>query len=239
MAISLDKLATAAPELVSLRKEVDDAVEAAALDPNHKAKVALCIDYSYSMSGAFASKLVQRVAEKVLVLGTRFDDDGDIDIFFFGDKGWRAGTLDLSNYKGGIDRLTSGKSMGSTNMSSGFAECRKAFSGRRRFGRMKRPEFPGYVLVLSDGSAEPLWWECVGIPAGRRFPFFEAVDDPIKVLADPSTDSLAKRAADILKNRSIDNAHTFAGDPDHPNLFNWMLAEYPGWVKETQGHLWG
>ncbi len=83
-AIALDKkLEEKAPHIFNLAKKADISLKKANLT-NHDAQVALCLDISGSMSSLYSSGKIQRLAEKILALGCRFDDNGSIDIFLFG-----------------------------------------------------------------------------------------------------------------------------------------------------------
>jgi len=80
-AITLEKkLEEKAPHIFNLVKKVDISLAKANLT-NHQAKVALCLDVSVSMTLLYNSGKIQRLAEKILALGCRFDDNGSIDIF--------------------------------------------------------------------------------------------------------------------------------------------------------------
>ena len=83
MGISFDKVESQAPELVSLAKKAQFNLSKHGLD-DARAKVALCLDHSGSMRQAYASGQVQALAERVLALATQLDDDGAVDVFFFG-----------------------------------------------------------------------------------------------------------------------------------------------------------
>ncbi|MEK0195994.1 TerD family protein, partial [Microcoleus anatoxicus] len=83
-AIDLEKkLEEKAPHIFNLVKKADISLQKANLT-NHDAKVALCLDISVSMSALYSAGKIQRLAEKILALGCRFDDNAAIDIFLFG-----------------------------------------------------------------------------------------------------------------------------------------------------------
>ena len=75
MPISLEKIERDAPRLIDLAKKADISILKANLT-NHQAKVALCLDISGSMSFLYSSGKIQTLAEKILALGCRFDDNG-------------------------------------------------------------------------------------------------------------------------------------------------------------------
>ena len=69
---------------VQLKRKVDFAVKMAKLE-GQRARVALVIDISASMRDMFKKGTVQRVCERLLALGVKFDDNGAVDIFLFGE----------------------------------------------------------------------------------------------------------------------------------------------------------
>lgn len=115
MGISFEKLEQQAPELVSLAKKAQFNLSKHGLD-GQPAKVALCLDYSGSMRKVYADGQMQALAERVLALATQLDDDGAIDVFFFGTDAWYAGELGLTDYQGGVDRLRDGHRFGLTRI---------------------------------------------------------------------------------------------------------------------------
>lgn len=254
MAISLDKVASEAPGLLSLAKSVQDALTARGL-AGHSAKVALALDYSGSMREQYRSGAMQRLVEKVLALGTQFDDDGAIDVFFFDSEARYSGEVTLGNYDGVVERMTAGRHMGTTNYADtfrmiekhyGFAGGNVAKSGGLRKLFSKAPissqpapaaldapvNEPVYVVFLTDGA-----------PNNRT----EAVKAIIEVSYSPifwqflsigreSIQFLEK--LDDLGGRYIDNAdYKPAGDVDKLTddaLWGMLLDEYPEWVAEER-----
>lgn len=56
------------------------------------------------MHSLYSSGKIQQLAEKVLALGCRFDDDGSIDIFLFGAKAHHGGEMTVDNFKSYIPK---------------------------------------------------------------------------------------------------------------------------------------
>jgi stress response protein SCP2 len=84
-------------KLLSLTKKAAVSLEKKGLG-EHTARVAICLDISGSMSPLYRSGKIQALAERVLALGMRFDDDGEIDCFLFGKDGYAPGPMSLDNY---------------------------------------------------------------------------------------------------------------------------------------------
>lgn len=250
--LSLDKVQAEAPELLSLAKHANEALQVRQLN-GQKAKVALVLDFSGSMRNEYSNGSMQRLAEKVLALGTQLDDDGAIDLFVFDTTAKYLGEVTLKDYKGSIDRLTRGRHMGTTAYDKafdlvvdhyGFAPAKKSGLGglfrknTQAFEPLRTPaNEPVFVVFLTDGAPDnkpaaveaitrasyaPIFWQFLSI--GREsIPFLEKLDD--------------------LDGRYIDNAdYKPVGNVDKltdVQLFEKLLDEYPGWVKEekTRGQI--
>lgn len=241
MAISLEKLQQQAPSLVNLRKSLDSTLHRHAGLTNHIAKVALALDYSGSMSDLYANGSIQALAEKVLALGTVFDDDGEIDVFIFESSAHYVGSLSIANYQQGIQRLLANHRMGSTNYAAVIDLIRKHYRSEPQkkgvFGRLFGPSsqartFPSYVMFITDGepdsrsaaeaqirdaAKEPIFWQFMGI-GSSTFDFLSKLD--------------------TMRGRVVDNANFFAvadpkGIPD-AELYQRMLAEYPDWLIKAR-----
>ena len=67
------------------------------------------------MRNEYRNGSMQRLAEKALALATQLDDDGAIDLFLFDSTAEYVGEVTLANFRNIIDKLTSGRRMGTTN----------------------------------------------------------------------------------------------------------------------------
>jgi uncharacterized protein YegL len=236
MGLSLDKIEASAPGLVSLAKEARVSLEKASL-VGVSAKVALCLDYSGSMRRLYKDGWVQSLAERVLALGAQFDDDGDIEVFLFDSSAKYAGSLGLGDYQGGVDRLTDGRSMGTTNYAAAIKAVREHYGTKKGFfGRKKEAgpkDVPVYVIFVTDGqpdsrtaatkelveaSREGIFWQFVGI-GDNDFRYLEKLDSEVK-------------------GRLVDNANFFqVKDPERVSdseLYAKMLAEFPDWLPQAK-----
>lgn len=225
------KLETQAPELVNLSKSAGVSLAKTGLQ-NHTAKVALCLDVSWSMDGLYSSGIVQRLAERVLALGLNFDDDGSIDVFTFGGTASYCGGMDLNNFRGFVNSLPM---QGATNYSAACRLIREVYfaNSGQRVGTLSVPN-PVYVMFVTDGdtsdraaveeqmrwsSAEPIFWEFMGVGGSTGgLTFLQSLDN--------------------LSGRMLDNAHYFnAANPDQlsdTDLYDLMLTEYPAWVNQVK-----
>lgn len=224
MGVSLDKIERQAPGLVSLAKKAQFNLSRHGLD-DARAKVALCLDYSGSMRDAYAHGQVQALAERVLALATQLDDDGAIDVFFFGTEAWYAGELGLTEYQGGVDRLRAGHRLGQTDYAGAI---RAVLEHHKLHPGAPAAALPVFVLFLTDGA-----------PTSRTAAEKElraAADRPVfwKFLSIGKEEIAFLQKLDDLSGRLIDNADYQAvidlDDLKDQQLFDLLLVEYPEWL---------
>ncbi|NUU25400.1 MAG: hypothetical protein HOV68_28425, partial [Streptomycetaceae bacterium] len=167
------------PRLLDLTKKAAVSLEKKGLG-EHTARVALCLDISASMNNLFRSGKVQALVERVLSLGLRFDDNGEVDVFLFGQQGHEAGTLNLRQYQGWTDQMLQRYPLeGGTDYAAAMRLLRENYfktSGPRHTPLADR--VPVYVMFITDGmtsteqqtreqvtfsSYEPIFWQFMGI----------------------------------------------------------------------------
>jgi stress response protein SCP2 len=239
--VDLDKrVAEVAPQLVDLRKRAKVSIEKAGLGA-HRARVALCLDISASMAPLYRDGRVQALADRVMALATRFDDDGVLDVFLFGDRGHQPLPMALDRCSTYVrDLLGAFPLEPGTRYHTAMKLVREHLFGSSgpRWSPYPAP-LPAYVMIVTDGgtsnresamnqvrwsSWEPVFWQFMGLgpsqgPKGATFGFLETLD--------------------TLGDRLIDNAAFFGvEDPARMGddaLFAAMMTEYPGWVKAARG----
>jgi hypothetical protein len=219
-------------ELLSLVKKVSVSLEKKRLLTD-RAKVALCLDISGSMSSLYRSGKIDTLVRRVMAMGYRFDDDGEIDVFLFGANVHEWGAIGVDDYR------TFVKDMQRRHPLEGGTKYGAAIERIRSFYARNNPEgLPVYVMFVTDGgtddksktekelraaSAEPIFWQfmaigATGIFSGARFEFLEKLDE--------------------LTGRKVDNANFFqVADPAAPSdeeMFELMMGEYPDWLKAAQ-----
>lgn len=251
MAISLEKLEKEAPKLIDLTKKVQISLEKKDLT-NHRAKVALCLDISGSMSSLYSSGKIQRLAEKILALGCQFDDNGAIDIFLFGQTAHTVGEMSIYNFKTFIADIQEEYPLeGGTNYGKVIEMIRKFYFPQGKGGSCSQPctaNEPVYVMFVTDGatmdeaetkqqiqwsSFEPIFWQFLAIGKSRKDVkgegFFGWLSKSF------ASDFIFLEELDKLSGRYIDNADFFSlEDPESigdQQLYDLLMTEYPGWVK--------
>lgn len=237
--VRLDKeIQQVAPQLVNLTKQAEVSLKKRGLD-EHTARMALVLDISISMDHLYRSGVVQRVTEKALALGSRFDDDGRIDVFVFGVDAQYAGEVGIRDIGGYVDNLMRRHRLeGGTQYGRAMQSLRQHYfgdSGKRQ--QPLRQALPVYVMFVTDGetqgqelavaqmlagSREPLFYKFIGV--GReRFTFLQKLDDLRGRLIDN---------ADFVQVNDIDRV----SDAD---LYERLIQEYPEFLRaaKAQGML--
>jgi hypothetical protein len=227
MVIQLEK----APKILNLAKKADISLKKVNLT-DHKAKVALCLDISGSMTRLYSSGKIQQLAEKILALGCRFDDNGSIDIFLFGANAHNAGEMTIDNFTDFIaNMLREYRLERGTNYGKVMKLIRNVYfpdgNGEHRNSPAASTQ-PVYVMFVTDGatqdvpeseqqvkwsSYEPIFWQ------------FMAIDDSPEFLEQ----------LDNMSGRYVDNANFFSvEDPEmigDEQLYDLLMTEYPNWLR--------
>jgi stress response protein SCP2 len=239
--VDLEKRLTGqAPQMLSLVKSAGVSLQKKGLG-EHTARVALVLDISGSMSRLYRDGAVQRLAERVLALGLRFDDDGEVDVFLFGKQVHQPSQgLRLEGHQQYIGKLTQQYRLEyDTRYGAAMAAVRAHYfghSGSR--DQPKSDKIPVYVMFVTDGapsdkkaaieqiraaSYEPIFWQFMGIGSPREFSFLQKLDD----LRDRFTDN-----ADFF---SVTEDDLLGGRPISDDaLFDRLMNEYPDWLRRAR-----
>lgn len=209
-----------------LKQKATVSVEEVGLN-KQKARVALALDASGSMSDLYRRGTMRRVCEQLLALAIKFDDNGAVDVFLFDDRDREIGEFYEHNfYEFTTQDLN--KSFGRMGGGTAYAGVIRRIS-RKYF---ETPGDPAYVLFITDGdntdkieaekellkaSHYPIFWQFVGI-GNNNFAFLEKLD--------------------TLQGRFIDNANFFSLDDldtiAEESLYKRMLQEFPHWLKTAK-----
>ncbi|GGL69617.1 tellurium resistance protein [Deinococcus aerolatus] len=223
--VLLEKAEREQPQLVSLIKTATVSLEKRGL-ADARYRVKLVLDISGSMAREYRSGAVQALAERALALAARLDDDGEVEVYLFGVKAHRSGTLSLDNVSGFVDRLKV-KLEGGTHYSPVMKLVREDAAKEGH-------DLPCLVLFITDGGTsnpavvvrqmtdaahEPIFWKFMGIEEGRvNFDFLEKLDD--------------------LPGRVVDNADFFRVPAPiriaDAELFELLLNELDSWQRDAR-----
>lgn len=254
-AIMLEKkLEEKAPHIFDLVKKVDISLAKANLT-NHQAKVALCLDISLSMTSLYNSGKIQRLAEKILALGCRFDDDGSIDIFLFGANAHNPGEMTVDNFPNFIHTILHQYPLeGWTYYGKVMKEIRNFYFPDGR-GELRNSGIPAnqpvYVMFVTDGatadeqdtkqhlkwsSYEPIFWQFMAIGKSSKDVKSKGIGGWFAKAM--TSDFSFLEQLDEMKNGYLDNADFFSvEDPEaiaDEELYDLLTTEYPNWIKSAR-----
>ncbi|MDJ1174050.1 VWA domain-containing protein [Roseofilum capinflatum] len=254
-AVELEKkLEKEAPQLFDLVKKADISLQKANLT-DHQAQVALCLDVSGSMYSLYNSGKIQRLAEKILALGCRFDDDGAIKIFLFAGNAQNRGEMTVENFHNFIGQAYNQYGgAGGTNYAPALQGIRNAYfpdgGGGSRHSPLKA-NVPVYVMFVTDGrpfdqaqseqqlqwsSYEPIFWQFMAI--GQSSKDAKAKRGGILGFLSGGSQFEFLENLDDLEGRYLDNADFFSvEDPEaiaDQELYDLLMTEYPNWLKTAR-----
>lgn len=212
----LKKVSLRKNTIVSLAKQSEELVDL-------KARVALVMDHSYSMSPLYSEGVVQDVIDRVLPIGLQFDDNGEIDLWIFDDDYRYIGTVNINNFYDVVRSKISRYEMGGTRYAPVIMDVAS------KYIQFEPAACPNYVIYITDGepsdrsraaqalsdvSYMPIFWQFIGI-GDCDFDFLERLDN--------------------MGGRYVDNANFFAlndlRDISDDELYKRLLQEFPSWLR--------
>ena len=223
--VSLEKKMEKAPELVSLVKPLVFELKKKNLETT-VARVGLVLDISGSMVPRFKNGTVQSIVNKTLPLAVQFDDDGELDFWFYGTTARKMNSVNLKNYTSAVpeDWTHLMLDLGGRN--------NEPIVMRMVVDEYKDTKIPAYVLFITDGGVNqkreiqniiteasdlPIFWQFVGV-GGKNYGILEKLD--------------------TMTGRYVDNAGFFALDDfkkvSNEELYARLLEEFPSWLEEIK-----
>lgn len=223
--VSLEKKMEKAPELISLVKPLVLELKKKNLETT-VARVGLVLDISGSMVPRFKNGTVQSIVNKTLPLAVQFDDDGELDFWFYGTTARKMNSVNLKNYTTAVpeDWKHLMLDLGGRN--------NEPIVMRMVVDEYKDTKIPAYVLFITDGGVNqkreiqniiteashlPIFWQFVGV-GGKNYGILEKLD--------------------TMSGRYVDNAGFFALDDfkkvSNEELYARLLEEFPSWLEEIK-----
>ena len=228
--VVLDKVEKFAPHLLDLTKKSLISLEKNKL-LEVKARVALILDYSGSMSQQYKCGDVQKVMDRIIPLAINFDDDGSFECWAFAEKALRLNDVSLNNLNNYIASEQGGYKK--WNAGAGYNNEPAVLEEVLHYFIKESPSnVPVYIVFISDGgvsearkikkilqeaSSQPIFWQFVGI-GGRNYGVLEKLD--------------------IMEGRVVDNCNFFKIDNiesiSESMLYDFLLQEFPIWLTEAK-----
>jgi hypothetical protein len=194
---------------------------------NLTARVVVALDYSGSMRSLYKNGAVQDVLNRLLPLGLKFDDNGEVELHLFSNKSWQIPSLNINNFYNYINKnkILKKYEMGGTNYAPVMESIIKEHSSHK-------DKVPTFVIFITDGDAwdKPksekvikdasklgIFWQFVGI-GYEDFDFLEKLDDMTGRVVDN---------ADFLNVNKIANL-------SDEELYAKLLGEFPNWIQAAK-----
>ena len=220
--VSLEKKLEKAPKLVSLAKPLGVELKKRNLE-TLVARVGLVMDISGSMTARFKNGTVQEIVKKTLPLAVQFDDDGELDCWYYGTTARRMDSVNLDNYTKAVPKEWKQLMLELGGCNNEPVVLKMVLDTYRD------TKLPVYVLFITDGGVSkkseiqkiiteasklPIFWQFVGV-GGSGYGILEKLDS--------------------MKGRYVDNAGFFALDDfkkvSNEELYARLLEEFPKWLQ--------
>ena len=220
--VSLEKKLEKAPKLVSLAKPLGVELKKRNLE-TLVARVGLVMDISGSMTARFRNGTVQEIVNKTLPLAVQFDDDGELDCWYYGTTARRMDSVNLDNYTKAVPKEWKQLMLELGGCNNEPVVLKMVLDTYRD------TKLPVYVLFITDGGVSkkseiqkiiteasklPIFWQFVGV-GGSGYGILEKLDS--------------------MKGRYVDNAGFFALDDfkkvSNEALYARLLEEFPKWLQ--------
>ncbi|WP_341301036.1 VWA domain-containing protein [Lysinibacillus sp. FSL H8-0500] len=197
-----------------------------------KSRIAVVFDASGSMTQLYQRGTIQRAFERVLAVAACMDDNGELDVWFFGSKFMKARSVTERDFEDYIQQTYPVPQMFG-GLGSGNNEPPVMKDIIRHYVKKEpRKDIPAYIIFFSDGgiykdkeiakilidaSQHNIFWQFVGL-GNANYGVLQKLDD--------------------LPGRFIDNADFFALDDldkiTDEELYDRLLNEFPQWLREAR-----
>ena len=194
------------------------------------ARVGLVLDQTGSMRSLYRNGTAQEVVDRLLPMGLKFDDNGELDMWIFAKKFKRLDSVHESDFFGYVDREIMKNPENQLWESTYYAPVMKDVL--QKYVHEEPSELPTIIYFITDGetfdpkeseavireaSKHNIFWQFVGI-GNEDFEFLKKLDD--------------------MSDRHIDNADFFQLNDvrkiSDAELYDRVLQEYPSWEKQAR-----
>ncbi|UHA73479.1 VWA domain-containing protein [Paenibacillus sp. 481] len=215
-----------------LKKEVQISLAKKGIG-SQKARVAVVFDASGSMYHLYNQGTIQRAFERVLAVAASMDDDGEMDVWFFGDNSARTPSVKAAQFEGYVDRYYCSDEdfQDKLGFENNEPEAMRDIIHKYTV-ESPNDRLPVFIVFFSDGgvyfsdqiakllvqsSRHNLFWQFVGL-GNSDYGILEEFDN--------------------LPGRIVDNCNFFAlDDLDRVSdqvLYDRLFNEFPSWLRAAR-----
>lgn len=218
--ITLKKAAAGLDRTISLKKQKEG------IDlSSHRARVAIVMDHSGSMTDLFRNGSVQETLTRLLPLALRFDDNGELEVYVFNEDCEQVPTnMDIQNYQTYVKDEIYGRGLRpccGTNYAPAVNMTVEDYNDGS--------PYPAFVIFITDGENWDAHDTDRAIRRSANYPIFYQFIG----IGDESFSYLKK--LDDLDGRPVDNTAFVKVEDferlDDDQLYQKLLEQYPAWLK--------
>jgi hypothetical protein len=197
---------------------------------NLVARVGLVLDETGSMKGQYKNGTTQEVVERLLPMGLKFDDNGELDMWIFAKRFKRLASVTEADFYQYVDREIMNNPANQLWEATYYAPVMRDVL--KKYAQEEPSNIPTIIYFITDGenfdpeeteaiikeaSKYNIFWQFVGI-GDEKFKFLKKLDD--------------------MGGRHIDNADFFPLNDirqiSDGELYNRLLQEYPAWERQAR-----
>lgn len=197
---------------------------------NLTAMVGLVLDQTGSMKELYKKGTAQEVVERLLPMGLKFDDNGELDMWIFAKRFKRLNSVTESEFYQYVDREIMNNPNNQLWEATYYAPVMRDVL--KKYTQEDPSTLPTIIYFITDGenfdhpeteaiikeaSKHNIFWQFVGI-GNEKFKFLKKLDD--------------------MEGRHIDNADFFQLNDisriTDEELYNRLLQEYPSWERQAR-----
>lgn len=197
---------------------------------NLTARVGLVLDQTGSMKSLYRNGTAQEVVDRLLPMGLKFDDNGELDMWIFAQRFKRLDSVTEADFYQYVDREIMNNPRNQLWEATYYAPVMRDVL--KKYTKEEPSTIPTIIYFITDGecfdpketeaiikeaSKHNIFWQFVGI-GKEKFTFLKKLDD--------------------MGGRHIDNADFFQLNDvktvTDEELYNRLLQEYPSWERQAR-----
>ena len=216
--------------IINLDKVIVDLSKSSGVNiVDHVARVAVVLDISGSMLGNYTSGYMQKTLSRLVPIGLRFDDNGQLDVWLFSGGSFKCDPIDLTNFDNYVNNviLNYRQYFGVTHYAPVIKDIINEYT-------VKEPsKYPSFVIYITDGENSDAFATNRVIKLSSQyniyFQFVGMGKSTFKYLE--KLDNLSGRPYD---NTGFIKVTDFKHLSDE-ELYRLLIEDYTRWLKEFNG----